>query len=311
MKRCFLYLLYKIYKGGGFSFCMVIENNTGSSRGVLSSPQTSAVWEALAHQRYPHAVSLDNRGHVYYAPDATDVLGDPIPVVVKYLPDTEASRREVSYARSYSGWIAGEVYDVKKLDEGLELIMEPALGSLACERFTSPPDQYAVAYAIAELVHFLELDGIGHFDLKPGNLFVYNNGSETQLRLGDFGLTHSFRNFRKQMRKDPHTFGTAGYQAPEFFAEKPSADYSPDIFAFGMVLYHLVQGRKPTIIANSSGDDYSRLMKTEQYREGILDLPIHEVHPAVLSLIYTCTEARAAYRPSSFRNILDFLEKNN
>ena len=310
MNGCFLYLLYKIYKLGGFSLCMVAEKSNNPPRTMISCPETSAVWKELASQRYPHAVPLDDRGHVYYAPDATDVLGAPIPVVVKYLPHTEASRREISFARSYSGWIAGEVYAVERLDEGLELIMEPASGSLSDQQFTSPHDQYALAYAIAELVSFLELDGLGHFDLKPANIFTFNDGTETRLRLGDFGLTHSFRNFRRQMCKRPYIVGTPGYQAPEFFAEQSSADYSPDIFAFGMVLYHLVQGRRPTIITTSSRDDYAKFMRTEQYREGIQDLPINTVHPTVLSLIYTCTEVRASYRPSSFRTILDFLDKN-
>lgn len=77
-----------------------------------------------------------------------------------------------------------------------------------------------------------------------------------------------------------------------------------------MIVYFLSVWLLKTIIANSTEDDYTRLMRTDQYREGILDLPVHEVHPAVLSLIYTCTETRAAYRPCSFRTILDFLDKN-
>lgn len=227
----------------------------GSSQGVLSYPKTAAVWEELARRRYSDIVSLDARGHVYYASDAREVLGaslSPVPVVVKYLPHTEASRQEISYARSYSGWIGPEVYAVERLDEGLEVIMEPASKSFTDIQITSPDKQHAIAYAIAQLVSFLELDGIGHFDLKPGNIFAFENDDKTTLKLGDFGLTRSYKTFRREVRNPSYIFGTVGYQAPELFIEDSSPNYSPDIFAFGMVLYHLVQGRRPTIISSSN-----------------------------------------------------------
>jgi serine/threonine protein kinase len=90
-----------------------------------------------------------------------------------------------------------------------------------------------------------------HRDLKPGNVMLTATGAKVL----DFGLAahrrppaaaHPIHAHTTVVRDDAarSTLGTTPYLAPERLQGRPD-DHRADIFAFGVVLYEMIAGRRP------------------------------------------------------------------
>jgi serine/threonine-protein kinase len=80
--------------------------------------------------------------------------------------------------------------------------------------------------------------GIIHRDIKPGNLYVLNDGG---LKILDFGVA---RLVTSSMTVRGHIIGTPSYMSPEQ-ATGRDIDHRSDIFSAGGVFYWMLSGRKP------------------------------------------------------------------
>src|SRR5579863_3297606 len=129
------------------------------------------------------------------------------------------------------------------------LVMEyiegaPPRGPLA------PAEAVQLALGIAAALEAAHGKGIIHRDLKPANILVTQSGSQSGVKLLDFGLALVNDNPGVDLDNAPTALsvagtvmGTAAYMSPEQAHARP-ADARSDIFSFGLVLYEMLSGRR-------------------------------------------------------------------
>jgi eukaryotic-like serine/threonine-protein kinase len=144
------------------------------------------------------------------------------------------------------------ILDVGRQDEVDYFVMEYLHGETLARRIARgqvPLDQALTwAIEIAEALATAHRAGIVHRDLKPANIMLTKAGA----KLLDFGLAKPRRpavaGDATELRTSSLTqagtiLGTLHYMAPEQL-EGREADARADVFAFGVVLYEMLAGRK-------------------------------------------------------------------
>ncbi|MDQ4064823.1 MAG: protein kinase, partial [Actinomycetota bacterium] len=106
------------------------------------------------------------------------------------------------------------------------------------------PRALDIATQIARALGHAHARGIIHRDVKPGNVWLTDEGV---CKLGDFGLAVVGDHTR--LTAEGLMVGTANYMAPEQAVGR-DVDARSDLYALGAVLYELVCGRTPFL-----GDD--------------------------------------------------------
>ena len=207
------------------------------------------------------AIGAGGMGEVYRA---KDTRLDRI-VAIKILPDHLADRaelrdrfeREAKTISSLNHPHICTLYDVGHQDGTDFLVMEYLEGETLAQRLMKGPLpleqvlQYAIE--IADALDKAHRKGITHRDLKPGNVMLTKSGA----KLLDFGLAKLTQDASPAAAapisqlptvKDAITaqgtiLGTLQYMSPEQL-EGTEADARTDIFAFGVVVYEMVTGKK-------------------------------------------------------------------
>ncbi len=77
---------------------------------------------------------------------------------------------------------------------------------------------------------------IVHRDIKPGNIFVSENGD---YKLGDFGVARTVEKTLSAMSKK----GTPAYMAPEVYKGEPGG-LNSDFYSLGIMMYRLLNGNR-------------------------------------------------------------------
>jgi serine/threonine-protein kinase len=233
------------------------------------------------------AIGAGGMGEVYRARD-TKLNRD---VAIKILPDAFATdperlgrfRREAQVLASLNHPNIAAIYGFEDSPKThalvLELVEGPTLAEMIAERAAQGADgpgiplaeSLRIARQLAAALEAAHDLGIVHRDLKPANIKIKDDGT---VKVLDFGLAKALApdaDPQGSVSNSPTLtaratqlgmiLGTAAYMAPEQ-AKGRSVDRRADIWAFGVVLFEMLTGRRAF-----DGDDVSdvlaSVLKTE------------------------------------------------
>jgi tetratricopeptide (TPR) repeat protein/tRNA A-37 threonylcarbamoyl transferase component Bud32 len=126
----------------------------------------------------------------------------------------------------------------------MKLLRGESLGTrLRCLGPLEPGVVLSIARQMASALDAAHRRGVVHRDLKPGNVMLEDSAGGVNVSITDFGLSRAFED-EHTLAEPGQVLGTFGYIAPEVFQGR-TAGYTADVYAFGVVVYEMLTGRKP------------------------------------------------------------------
>jgi serine/threonine-protein kinase len=261
-------------------------------------------------------IGVGGMGEVYRAHD-TSLKRD---VALKILPESLSGdpgrlgrfQREAEVLASLNHPNIAHVYGLEKADGRQALVMELVEGPTLADRIGERPipldEALLIAKQIAEALDAARERAIVHRDLKPANVKVKEDGT---VRVLDFGLAKTFAPaaVSGDIANSPTLtspavtgqgviLGTAAYMAPEQ-ARGKAVDKRADIWAFGVVLFEMLTGRR--LFAGADVTETIALVVTGQP-------DLSQVPPAVKRLLGKCLEKDPSRRLRDIGDVWELLE---
>jgi serine/threonine-protein kinase len=189
------------------------------------------------------------------------------------------------------------VLDLDQMPDGsIYVVMDRLVGrsladKLARDGLLAPGYAIPVYIDVCRALHAAHKKGVVHRDLKPGNIFLCDDGTAKVL---DFGMSKLAS--AESLTQTGYTLGTPEYMAPE---QCIGAAVEPrtDIYALGVMMYEALTGELPIIAQNRREllDLHQRQIPTPM-RQRRPDLPIPE---ALDAAVMKCLKKRLNERPKS------------
>ena len=237
-------------------------------------------------------------------------------VAIKVLPPLftmDADRlarfeREARVLASLNHPHIGAIYGLENVDGVPALVLELVEGPTLADRLAKGPvplrDALTIAAQIAQAFEAAHERGIVHRDLKPANIKLRPDGA---VKVLDFGLAKVTTGGSSAGATQPPTtdidstregviLGTAPYMSPEQAQGQP-ADARSDIWAFGVVLYEMLVGKR-AFAGTTTLEILSNVLKTEPDWAALPP----STPPTLRSLLRRCLQKDRAHR---LRDIAD------
>jgi serine/threonine protein kinase len=228
-------------------------------------------------------------------------------VALKVLPESFAAdaerlarfKREAQTLAALNHPHIAQIHGLEDGSSALALVMELVEGEDLSQRIARGPipvdDALALASQIAEALEAAHASGIVHRDLKPANIKTRSDGT---VKVLDFGLAKALDQAPSPKPQADHSptittpamtqagliLGTAAYMSPEQ-AKGKAIDKRADIWAFGVVLYEMLSGRRLF-----DGDSMAEVLGSVLRQNIDLNTLPPDAPPAVRRLLRRCLE---------------------
>ena len=189
-------------------------------------------------------------------------------------------------------------------------LMDESLTAYAEKPNISFKRRMSILHDVAEGLSYLHSRNppVIHRDLSPNNILLKHLPLLPVAKIADLGVAKVInvddKGSRKYQTKVP---GTMDFMPPEVFVDKPQYGISLDVFSFGGIMLHTVNGKWPTPTALTTYDPVTRQAKafTEvERRQEHLDKMTGEAE-VLKPLLEACLDNDPVKRPS----IVELLEK--
>ncbi len=260
--------------------------------------------ERLGHYEITGAIGAGGMGEVFRARDTKlgrDVAIKVLPTVFAQDPERLARfRREAHVLASLNHPYIAAIHGLEESDGKPFLVLELVEGEELAERMKRGPvpmeEALLVAKQIAEALEEAHEHGIVHRDLKPANVKLTPEG---KVKVLDFGLAKAYAGEAAgqsgaDLSQSPTLartgtqagviLGTAAYMSPEQ-ARGKAVDKRADIWAFGVVLFEMLSGKR-LFAGDTVSDVLAAVLKTEVDLAALPD----EAPPALRRLIGRCLD---------------------
>jgi serine/threonine protein kinase/tetratricopeptide (TPR) repeat protein len=213
----------------------------------------SMIGKSVSHYQIIEKLGEGGMGIVYKAED-TKLKRT---VALKLLPpemtrDKEAKKRFLHEAQAASSLEHNNICNIHEIDEtddGQTFIVMACYDGIPLKDKIHPRGEAAapltideaidIAMQIAQGLRKAHDKGIVHRDIKPGNIFITEDGV---VKIVDFGLAKLAS--LEKLTKTGTTVGTVSYMSPEQAGGK-KVDHRTDIWSMGVVLYEMITGLLP------------------------------------------------------------------
>ncbi len=252
-------------------------------------------------------IGAGGMGEVYKARDTR--LGREVAIKVSAEKFSDRFEREARTIATFNHPNICTLHDVGPNYLVMELIEGPTLAEIIQTGALPLSDALAIAQQIKDALEAAHERGIVHRDLKPANIKVSEDG---KVKVLDFGLAKATMSPAGASASNPEAsptismaatqagviLGTAAYMSPEQ-ARGKVVDKRADIWAFGVVLYEMITGKRLF-----QGEDLTETLASVVKEEPRLD----EAPAKVRRLLRKCLEKDPKKRLRDIGDAWELLE---
>ena len=222
--------------------------------GVPEAPRPIMIGRTISHYLIVGKLGVGGMGVVYDAEDQKLARR----VALKFLPDeltgdpdaARRLRREAQTIALLNHPHICTVYDVDEHEGRAFIAMERLEGAnlkvVMARKTLETAEILDITVQITQALEAAHEKGVIHRDIKPGNIFISQQG---RVKVLDFGLARRVATGEAELTLDGSTIpgrpvGTASYMAPERILQM-TLDARCDLFSLGVVMYEMATGRLP------------------------------------------------------------------